>query len=92
MDMNEASILIVDDNPGVLSAGKRFLKRHFAEVDTGLSAALLKEMHRYPWQVPTARAAPLSRWKTTARAYRPNCSTKSSSPFSPPKPRATVWV
>ncbi len=34
MDMNEASLLIVDDNPGVLSAGKLFLKRHFAEVDT----------------------------------------------------------
>ncbi len=32
--MNEASLLIVDDNPGVLSAGKLFLKRHFAEVDT----------------------------------------------------------
>lgn len=34
MHMNEANILIVDDNPGVLSAGKLFLKRHFAEVDT----------------------------------------------------------
>jgi DNA-binding NtrC family response regulator len=34
MEMNEANILIVDDNPGVLSAGKLFLKRHFAEVDT----------------------------------------------------------
>ena len=34
MNMNEASLLIVDDNPGVLSAGKLFLKRHFAEVDT----------------------------------------------------------
>lgn len=34
MQMNEANILIVDDNPGVLSAGKLFLKRHFAEVDT----------------------------------------------------------
>jgi len=34
MNMNEANILIVDDNPGVLSAGKLFLKRHFAEVDT----------------------------------------------------------
>lgn len=32
--MNEASLLIVDDNPGVLSAGKLFLKRHFAQVDT----------------------------------------------------------
>lgn len=32
--MNQANILIVDDNPGVLSAGKLFLKRHFAEVDT----------------------------------------------------------
>jgi len=34
MNMNEASLLIVDDNPGVLSAGKLLLKRHFAEVDT----------------------------------------------------------
>jgi DNA-binding NtrC family response regulator len=34
MNMNEANILIVDDNPGVLSAGKLFLKRHFAEVDS----------------------------------------------------------
>jgi DNA-binding NtrC family response regulator len=34
MNMNEAAILIVDDNPGVLSAGKLLLKRHFAEVDT----------------------------------------------------------
>ena len=34
MNMNESNILIVDDNPGVLSAGKLFLKRHFAEVDT----------------------------------------------------------
>ncbi|MBN8677269.1 MAG: sigma-54-dependent Fis family transcriptional regulator [Chitinophagales bacterium] len=34
MHMNESSLLIVDDNPGVLSAGKLFLKRHFAEVDT----------------------------------------------------------
>ncbi|NUO03073.1 MAG: sigma-54-dependent Fis family transcriptional regulator [Saprospiraceae bacterium] len=32
--MNEANILIVDDHPGVLSAGKLLLKRHFAEVDT----------------------------------------------------------
>jgi DNA-binding NtrC family response regulator len=34
MNMNEANILIVDDNPGVLSAGKLLLKRHFGEVDT----------------------------------------------------------
>jgi DNA-binding NtrC family response regulator len=34
MEMKEANILIVDDNPGVLSAGKLFLKRHFAEVET----------------------------------------------------------
>jgi DNA-binding NtrC family response regulator len=34
LTMNEASILIVDDNPGVLTAGKLFLKRHFATVDT----------------------------------------------------------
>jgi len=32
--MDQATLLIVDDNPGVLSAGKLFLKRHFAEVDT----------------------------------------------------------
>ncbi|MCB9356022.1 MAG: sigma-54-dependent Fis family transcriptional regulator [Lewinellaceae bacterium] len=32
--MKQSNILIVDDNPGVLSAGKLFLKRHFAEVDT----------------------------------------------------------
>lgn len=49
MDMNQASILIVDDNPGVLSAGKLFLKRHFAEVDTSKDPEeiplLLKEKH-----------------------------------------------
>lgn len=43
MNMNEASLLIVDDNPGVLSAGKLFLKRHFAEVDTT----------REPAEIPT---------------------------------------
>jgi DNA-binding NtrC family response regulator len=32
--MTQASILIVDDNPGVLSAGKLLLKRYFSEVDT----------------------------------------------------------
>lgn len=32
--MHEARILIADDNPGVLSAGKLFLKRHFAAVET----------------------------------------------------------
>jgi DNA-binding NtrC family response regulator len=32
--MHEASILIADDNPGVLSAGKLFLKRHFSLVET----------------------------------------------------------
>lgn len=32
--MHQAKILIVDDNPGVLSAGKLFLKRHFEEVQT----------------------------------------------------------
>jgi len=32
--MNEASILIVDDHAGVLSAGKLLLKRHFAAVET----------------------------------------------------------
>jgi DNA-binding NtrC family response regulator len=49
MEMNEANILIVDDNPGVLSAGKLFLKRHFAEVDTTREPSdipvLLKEKH-----------------------------------------------
>jgi DNA-binding NtrC family response regulator len=32
--MTQANILIVDDNPGVLSAGKLFLKRHFTDVFT----------------------------------------------------------
>ncbi|MEI6409106.1 MAG: sigma-54 dependent transcriptional regulator [Bacteroidota bacterium] len=32
--MTQANILIVDDNPGVLSAGKLYLKRHFSDVDT----------------------------------------------------------
>jgi DNA-binding NtrC family response regulator len=32
--MTQANILIVDDNPGVLSAGKLFLKRHFSDVET----------------------------------------------------------
>lgn len=32
--MNHSRILIVDDNPGVLSAGKLLLKRHFAAVET----------------------------------------------------------
>ncbi len=32
--MHNASILIADDNPGVLSAGKLFLKRHFTDVET----------------------------------------------------------
>lgn len=32
--MNHSRILIVDDNPGVLSAGKLFLKRHFTAVET----------------------------------------------------------
>jgi len=45
--MHSASILLVDDNPGVLSAGKLLLKRHFAEVDTTREPAeiptLLKE-------------------------------------------------
>ncbi len=49
MNMNEANILIVDDNPGVLSAGKLFLKRYFAEVDTTRNPeeipTLLKERH-----------------------------------------------
>lgn len=49
MNMNEGSLLIVDDNPGVLSAGKLFLKRHFAEVDTTRDPeeipVLLREKH-----------------------------------------------
>jgi DNA-binding NtrC family response regulator len=32
--MTEANILIVDDSPGVLSAGKLLLKRHFSGVET----------------------------------------------------------
>ncbi len=32
--MEKSKILIVDDNPGVLSAGRLLLKRHFAEVET----------------------------------------------------------
>jgi DNA-binding NtrC family response regulator len=43
MNMNEAAILIVDDDSGVRSAGKLFLKRHFAEVDTA----------RTPDEIPT---------------------------------------
>lgn len=39
MEMNESKILIVDDNPGVLSAGKLFLKRHFAAVETARDPA-----------------------------------------------------
>jgi DNA-binding NtrC family response regulator len=41
--MHQAKILIVDDNPGVLSAGKLFLKRHFEEVQTS----------RDPEEIPT---------------------------------------
>jgi DNA-binding NtrC family response regulator len=37
--MTQASILIVDDNPGVLSAGKLLLKRYFSEVDTARDPA-----------------------------------------------------
>jgi DNA-binding NtrC family response regulator len=37
--MTQASILIVDDNPGVLSAGKILLKRYFSEVDTARDPA-----------------------------------------------------
>lgn len=47
MEMNEAKILIVDDNPGVLSAGKLFLKRHFAAVETS----------RDPSEIPALLAA-----------------------------------
>ncbi|HND89194.1 MAG TPA: response regulator, partial [Saprospiraceae bacterium] len=32
--MTHASILILDDNPGVLSSGKLLLKRHFSRVET----------------------------------------------------------
>lgn len=47
MEMNEARILIVDDNPGVLSAGKLFLKRHFESVETA----------RDPSEIPALLAA-----------------------------------
>ncbi|MBL7825917.1 MAG: sigma-54-dependent Fis family transcriptional regulator [Saprospiraceae bacterium] len=47
MEMNEAKILIVDDNPGVLSAGKLFLKRHFSAVETA----------RDPSEIPALLAA-----------------------------------
>jgi len=47
MQMNEAKILIVDDNPGVLSAGKLLLKRHFAAVETS----------RDPAEIPALLAA-----------------------------------
>jgi DNA-binding NtrC family response regulator len=47
--MQEASILIIDDNPGVLSAGKLFLKRHFPVVETARDPeeipGLLRERH-----------------------------------------------
>lgn len=45
--MKEAKILIVDDNPGVLSAGKLFLKRHFESVETS----------RDPAEIPALMAA-----------------------------------
>lgn len=47
--MTQANILIVDDNPGVLSAGKLYLKRHFSDVDTARDPeeipALFKDRH-----------------------------------------------
>jgi DNA-binding NtrC family response regulator len=47
--MIQASILIVDDNPGVLSAGKLFLKRHFSEVET------IKEPEEIPARLKSQR-------------------------------------
>jgi two-component system, NtrC family, response regulator HydG len=44
--MHEASILIVDDHPGVLSAGKLFLKRHFAQVETAREPEALPDLLR----------------------------------------------
>ncbi|HNE29526.1 MAG TPA: response regulator, partial [Saprospiraceae bacterium] len=44
--MNQANILIVDDNPGVLSAGKLLLKRHFSEVDTTRDPAEIPALFR----------------------------------------------
>jgi DNA-binding NtrC family response regulator len=42
--MKNAKILIVDDNLGVLSAGRMFLKRHFAEVETTREPTDLPEL------------------------------------------------
>ncbi|MEO6037104.1 MAG: sigma-54 dependent transcriptional regulator [Saprospiraceae bacterium] len=44
--MTETAILLVDDNPGVLSAGKLLLKRHFAEVDTTREPAEIPDLLR----------------------------------------------
>lgn len=44
--MTEGRILIIDDNPGVLSAGKLLLKRHFSEVDTVLDPQEINNMVR----------------------------------------------
>ncbi len=44
--MHPAHILIVDDNPGVLSAGKLLLKRHFADVDTTREPAEIPDLLR----------------------------------------------
>ncbi len=44
--MHPANILIVDDNPGVLSAGKLLLKRHFAEVETTREPAEIPDLLR----------------------------------------------
>lgn len=44
--MIEAAILIVDDNPGVLSAGKLLLKRHFAAVETTRNPEDIPELMR----------------------------------------------
>ena len=42
--MNHSRILIVDDNPGVLSAGKLLLKRHFAAVETTRDPAEIPDL------------------------------------------------
>ncbi len=44
--MTQANILIVDDNPGVLSAGKLLLKRHFSEVETTRDPAEIPALFR----------------------------------------------
>lgn len=44
--MTTASILLIDDNPGVLSAGKLLLKRHFTHVETSRDPETLPDLLR----------------------------------------------